>query len=291
VEIVLDGTPGDGGVLARTWESRAPALVHLLGDDDGQLDTALPFATNVVVVPMVAGGAPIGALVLEQGGGAHVRMRGRVVSAVAKLASHAALALRNAALLDEVGRLAHVDALTGLSNRRAFEEALGREVARATRTGEPVSLALFDIDHFKAVNDTLGHQGGDEVLRTVATALAQACRDADLAARYGGEEFAVLLPSCGAGEAFRVTERLRAAVAGAVAVTMSAGVAALPTHAASPDELLRKADDALYAAKRAGRDRTVRARARTSRHAVAHRRRSRRGDARPAPSAAARRPA
>ncbi|HVF73611.1 MAG TPA: GGDEF domain-containing protein [Acidimicrobiales bacterium] len=289
VETVLEGPDGSPlGVLGRTWETRVPALVHVLGDDDGLLDAALPFATNLVVVPMVAGGAPVGALVLEQGGGRRVRMRGRVVAAVAKLAAHAALALRNAALLDEVGRLAHVDALTGLSNRRAFEEALDREVARAARSGEAVSLAMFDIDHFKAVNDTLGHQGGDAVLRAVAAALADACRDADLPARYGGEEFAVLLPACGAGEAYRVAERLRAAVAATVDVTMSAGVAALPAHATSADELLRTADDALYAAKRTGRDRTVRARARSSRHAVPHRRRTRRGNPRPAQASAAR---
>ena len=281
-------------VVGRTWESRRAVLVRGLDEGDVVLAAALPWATNLVVVPMVAGGAPVGALVLEQGGGGHARIRGRVVEAVAKLASHAALALRNAALLDEVGRLAHVDSLTGLANRRVFEEALAREVARATRGGEPVSLVLFDVDHFKSVNDTLGHQEGDEVLRAVATALAEACRDADLPARYGGEEFAVLLPACPPREAYRVAERLRAAVAAAdtsMPVTVSAGVAALPAHASTADELLRKADDALYAAKRGGRDRTVRARARSSRHGPVHprRRRAVRSDLRPAPPSAARR--
>ncbi|MBW3669235.1 MAG: sensor domain-containing diguanylate cyclase [Actinobacteria bacterium] len=281
-------------VVARTWESRTPALVRTLDDADVVLAEALPWASNLVVVPMVAGGAPVGALVLEQGGSGHARIRGRVVSAVAKLASHAALALRNAALLDEVGRLAHVDSLTGLANRRVFEEALGREVARATRSGEPVSLVLFDVDYFKTVNDTLGHQEGDEVLRRVAAALAEACREADLPARYGGEEFAVLLPACSPGEGYRVAERLRAAVAAAevsMPVTMSAGVAGLPAHASTPDELLRKADDALYAAKRAGRDRTMRARARSSRHAhvAPRRRRPARGHPRPAPPSPPRR--
>ena len=294
VIVQVDREPA--GVVARTWETRAPALVHALDDDDVLLDEALPFAVNLVVVPMVAGGAPVGALVLEHGHGEHARIRGRVVSAVAKLAAHAALALRNAALLDEVGRLAHTDPLTGLANRRVFEDALAREVARSGRAGEPVSLVLFDIDHFKAVNDSLGHQQGDHVLRTVAQALAVACRDSDLLARYGGEEFAVLLPACAPREAYQVAQRLRAAVAaveGPVAVTVSAGVAALPTHASTADELLRKADDALYSAKRTGRDRTVRARVRSSRRAAArpHRGGTRRTHARAATARAAGRPA
>jgi diguanylate cyclase (GGDEF)-like protein len=280
-------------VVAATWETRVPALVRMLGDGDLLLAGALPWSSNLVIVPMVAGGAPVGALVLEQGGGRSTRIRGRVVSAVAKLAAHAALALRNAALLDEVGRLANLDSLTGLANRRSFEEALDREVARGTRAGKPVSLVLLDVDHFKAVNDTLGHQQGDETLRQVAAALADACRDGDLAARYGGEEFAVLLPACPPSEAYRVAERLRASVAGITvptAVTVSAGVASLPAHANGAQELLRKADDALYAAKRGGRDRTVRSRART-RHARPHARRHRAagGHPRPAPARAARR--
>lgn len=278
------------GVVRRTWDTRAPALVHALDDEDALLEAALPCGVNLVVVPMVAGGAPVGALVLERGGTYHTRIRGRVVSAVAKLAAHAALALRNAALLEEVGRLAHTDPLTGLANRRVLEDALTREIARSVRTGEPVSLVLFDIDHFKRVNDTLGHQQGDQVLRNVASALAEACRDADLLARYGGEEFAVLLPACAPREAYQVAQRLRAAAASA-GVTVSAGVAALPSHASDADELLRKADDALYSAKRTGRDRTVRARARSSRHVRSRRTGAGRGRVRAASARPARRPA
>ena len=155
-----------------------------------------------------------------------------------------------------------------------------------------MSLVLLDVDHFQDVNDTLGHQQGDETLRAVAVALAAACRDGDLPARYGGEEFAVLLPVCAMGEAYLIAERLRAAVAELdlpMPITVSAGVAALPAHAADAEGLLRKADDALYAAKRGGRNRTVRARSRVRRSGHAHRSRGARGHLRAASPRVARR--
>ena len=115
-------------------------------------------------------------------------------------------------------RLAATDGLTKIANRRTFEATLEREVARATRSAEHLSLVMVDIDHFKALNDMHGHQAGDEVLRNVAAALAIECRDFDTPARYGGEEFAVVLPGCGPEEARGIAERLRQAVAGAPAV-------------------------------------------------------------------------
>jgi diguanylate cyclase (GGDEF)-like protein len=266
-------------------------LFRSLDDDhDAFLAAALPLAANVVVVPMIAGGAAVGALVLEHGGGRRARIRGRVVSAVGKLAAHAALAIRNAALLDQVGKLAHTDSLTGLANRRVFEDALAREVARSKRTGAPVSLVLVDVDHFKSVNDSYGHQCGDEVLRAVAETLAGACREGDLPARYGGEEFAVLLPGCPPREAYRVAQRLATAVREGdlpVPVTISAGVAGMPMNAATADALLTAADTALYAAKNSGRDCITRARQSRG----ARRGHRRRGNARPAPPRAARRSA
>ena len=98
--------------------------------------------------------------------------------------------------LEQVQRLAATDGLTKIANRRTFETTLEREVARAARSAEHLSLVLLDIDHFKRLNDAHGHQAGDEVLRNVAAALSCACRDFDTAARYGGEEFAVVLPGC-----------------------------------------------------------------------------------------------
>jgi two-component system, cell cycle response regulator len=164
-----------------------------------------------------------------------------------------------------VQKMADTNALTGISNRRTFETYLEREVSRAGRNGEQVTLVMFDIDHFKSINDTHGHQTGDEVLKKVAATLANGCRDFDVPARYGGEEFAIVLPSCSAKESLVVAERLRRSIGEAenpVAITASAGVATFPTHAADPERLIAAADEALYESKRAGRDRVTRSRRR-----------------------------
>ena len=228
---------------------------------DPLLVAALPGASNVMVAPLVVDGRPIGALAVERGGGSRVRVTARRVDLLAQFAAHAALALRAAALQAEIERMASTDALTGLANRRAFTEALDRELAVAVRRGEPCGLIVLDVDHFKLVNDRHGHQTGDEVLEEVAWALGQTGRETDIVARYGGEEFAVILPACKAPEAMAVAERLRAAVAGSaspVPVTLSAGVAIFPVDGADASALVRAADTALYKAKRQGRDRTVR---------------------------------
>jgi diguanylate cyclase (GGDEF)-like protein len=161
------------------------------------------------------------------------------------------------ALRHELHRLATRDGLTGLHNHRAFHEHLAREAADALRSGQPLALALIDLDHFKAVNDTHGHLIGDELLRAVAGAVAAAVRAGDVAARVGGEELAVLLPATGPAEAEAIAERLRrvvAAAGGPVPVTASVGVASAPAGT-PPVALLAAADDALYEAKRLGRNR------------------------------------
>jgi diguanylate cyclase (GGDEF)-like protein len=158
--------------------------------------------------------------------------------------------------------LAAVDPLSGLANRRGFDDTLANEAARSLRYGRPLSLVLADIDDFKGTNDTHGHAAGDEVIRRVARALSDNARAADLVARYGGDEFAVLLPETGAREAFRLAERMREAVAGisvpgaARSINGSFGVATLESGG-SPDLLLSAADEALYEAKAAGRNRVV----------------------------------
>jgi len=157
--------------------------------------------------------------------------------------------------------LAATDPLTGLPNLRTFRAALEREIAAALRSGDPCTLIAFDLDHFKAVNDTLGHAAGDEVLTRTAHALRAVARRADLPARLGGEEFALLLPGTGAQDAAAVAERLRAAfravdVPGlARPVTASFGLATCPEDGVEAASLLAAADAAAYAAKRAGRDR------------------------------------
>lgn len=166
--------------------------------------------------------------------------------------------------LEELARLAREDPLTRLPNRRALDEALAREVARAGRTGGRLAAIVLDVDRFKRVNDAHGHAAGDAVLAAVAARAAAALPAGGLLARLGGEEFAVLLPGAGLAEAADAAERIRAAVAArpveaagrTLAITVSLGCAALAPGEVGPS-LLARADDRLYAAKAAGRDRVA----------------------------------
>lgn len=160
----------------------------------------------------------------------------------------------------ELARSARTDPLTGLTNRRGFDEALGREDAR--RDGPAAGLLLVDIDHFKQVNDTWGHQAGDETLRLLGGLLDASFREADVVGRIGGEEFAVLMVDCGPDEAAErgraLCETVRCRARGwPHPITVSVGVATtdVPGPAPGPAELMAAADAALYAAKEAGRDR------------------------------------
>jgi two-component system cell cycle response regulator len=248
-----------GALVERTAATRTPILARRL-DAHSVLALALPDARNVVLLPLLVDGAPVGVLAVERGGVAGTRMPAATLATLTQFASHAALAHRNTELLAEVQRLATIDGLTGLANRRAFEEILAREVARSHRTGDPVTLLLLDVDHFKQVNDTYGHPMGDEVLRHVGRVLAALQRGTDVAARYGGEEFAVVLPGCSPEGAMIVAERLRGGIAGEgcpLPLTVSAGCATLPVTASDGATLVKAADAALYKAKLGGRDRTV----------------------------------
>ncbi len=167
------------------------------------------------------------------------------------------------ALRSELERLATIDPLTSLLNRRAFLERARAEIARMRRYRRPVSAVVIDADHFKRVNDRYGHLVGDEVLMGIARRVTAALRLSDVVARYGGEEMCALLPETDAAEAALVAERIRAAVgtdavrtaSGLLRVTVSVGVATMRPSDNAIDDLLRRADDALYAAKRSGRDR------------------------------------
>jgi diguanylate cyclase (GGDEF)-like protein len=163
--------------------------------------------------------------------------------------------------MQELQRLADHDSLTGLKNRRRFEEDLRTEMARADREGLPVALLLLDLDNLKEVNDSLGHSAGDRMIVEVAVTLRSRMRETDVLARIGGDEFAIVLPRCDAGEATIVAEAIATAVRehswdnGAQSATASVGIAIFASKSAvTLDELLAHADSALYAAKREGRD-------------------------------------
>ena len=170
------------------------------------------------------------------------------------LSAETAATLQRIELLERLGAIARTDDLTGLPNRRAWNEDLARELARATRQGTPLCVAIVDLDHFKVFNDTHGHQAGDRLLKQAAAEWSGVLRATDLLARYGGEEFALALPAAGPGEAADVVERLRDATPGGE--SCSAGVVWWD-GAETAGELVARADAALYEAKRAGRARAV----------------------------------
>jgi diguanylate cyclase (GGDEF)-like protein len=177
------------------------------------------------------------------------------------------LAILQVDKLKAIQDTANIDGLTGVFNKRHFQERLSSEIRRAERDGNGVSLLLLDIDHFKNYNDTNGHVAGDEVLKKVGQLLRGSVREDDVVARYGGEEFVILYPGASKALAYRLAQGLRRAVeshpfAGAErqplgAVTISGGVASFPQDAKGAVELIRAADDALYQAKKAGRNRIV----------------------------------
>ena len=166
------------------------------------------------------------------------------------------------AYLDVCEEAAFTDHLTGLANRRRFERQLEREVGRVLRFGHPFSLLMIDIDNFKTLNDTFGHDAGDDAIRRISRVLREGTRGIDLAARIGGEEFAVLLVETGQSAGAEVAERLRVSIKALETpsggrITASFGVAECPTDAQTASGILKAADVALYEAKRNGRDRVV----------------------------------
>jgi diguanylate cyclase (GGDEF)-like protein len=188
------------------------------------------------------------------------------------LGTEAALALENIELHIQVSRQAVTDELTGLANHGRFQELLNAEIEQVRRYHHPIGLIMLDIDDFKAVNDTYGHQQGDAVLRHVASVLRENSRDADSPARYGGEELALILPHTDLEGAFAIAERIRAAVeglrvtrtdgGGPLRITASVGVTA--STVGDKDRLIADADGALYEAKRMGKNCTVSAASRTA---------------------------
>lgn len=210
-------------------------------------------------VPLIAQGAMLGILVLAADAEPDAAERAVAVAA----ADQVSMALANLRLQETLRTQSLRDPLTGLFNRRYLEASLDRELQRATRRKQPLSVLMLDIDHFKRFNDTHGHDAGDALLAQFGALLTRIVRSEDVACRYGGEEFTVLLHETDATQAIERAERICAAVRTLDVqhrrqtlgpVTVSIGIATAPHDGTAPDELLHAADRALYAAKHGGRD-------------------------------------
>ncbi len=247
-------------LLARVCKIGEPVSIN----DIGSRDDFTPLADDtrsVMLVPLISHGTVNGVLAAESNevgyyGEKHVQM----LSVVAR---SAALALENAELHKRTEELTIIDELTETYNYRFFVHKLEEEKRRALRYDLPLSLVMVDIDWFKKLNDSYGHEAGNVVLRNLSAIIKTCIRDVDIFARYGGEEFAVILPQTGRIEAERIGERIRAQIeaasidAGAaqrVKVTVSVGVSSFPENGKSHEELVSVADQALYRAKGEGRN-------------------------------------
>jgi len=214
-------------------------------------------------VPMISQGDVIGVLVVAADQHEDLQISDTYL---ATLAEQLSLAVSNVSLRDTLRHQSTVDPLTGLYNRRFFDESLKREMARAQRSQSACSVVMVDLDHFKRVNDSYGHEGGDLVLQAASRAILQRVRASDVVCRYGGEELVLMLPDCGAEEAAKCAEAIRISLTAIViqhagqtitGISASFGVAQWPRHGNSEQELLQAADRALYAAKKSGRNKVL----------------------------------
>jgi len=247
-EVALNGEPVRGRV----------------GHGPGELWPAVgePTATSCIAVPLKSSGTVIGVLDLY-GSELPTGFDDKDVATMRTFASQATVAVDNVLLHEEAQRLSITDGLTGLWNYRYFTMSVTKEIERASRFGRPLALLMLDLDHFKDVNDSFGHQRGDAVLIELAARIRAEARDVDTVARYGGEEIVVVLPETDEAGARMAAERFCNAVRRkqfgspglpSIRLTISAGVAVYPLHGSTASSLLACADAALYEAKHAGRD-------------------------------------
>jgi diguanylate cyclase (GGDEF)-like protein/PAS domain S-box-containing protein len=247
------------GLPGRVWAERRPALItDVDGDDNFPRDEEAAEAGLHAAIgfPLTHQDTPLGMIEFMSRaiGQTDERLLDALGSIGTQVGQHLTVLRERAALLARMAAMAHTDELTGLPNRRAWDEELERELARAHRSGERFSVAMVDLDHFKAFNDAFGHQAGDRLLADAAAAWSTEVRSTDFLARYGGEEFALLLLGCPPESATPLIERLRAVTPRDQ--TCSAGIAVWDGEEEA-ENLVARADAALYAAKRGGRDRIV----------------------------------
>src|SRR5919201_6292230 len=238
-------------------EARAISLVYQYPSG---LDDSADLIHAGLAVPVPGEAGPIGFLTVYSRAADH-RFAEDEIRELEQLAQRAGPAIENARRFREARKLADLDALTGLHNRRYFHETLAREVARAHRYGRKLALVVFDLDDFKAINDRIGHLAGDSVLAETAQRVREVVRSADVACRVGGDEFAVILPESTAADADQLYHRLLGAVgsrpvAEAGRLSVSAGIAGLDEND-DPTKFFERADEALYRAKERGKSQVV----------------------------------
>jgi len=231
------------------------AIVCDSDDENDTSDDRLPIA----VVPLVFHERLLGALQVTSADPARTWQDNEILL-LRTVADQVAVGVNHAALFAHIQQQALTDALTGCYNRRSFEMQLDKDMMMAKRLHQPLSLIMLDLDRFKNLNDSAGHDAGDQALRQLADCFRQELRGVDTAARFGGDEFALILPQAYTDGALIVAERLRArieqiTIPGFGNLTASIGIGTFPMNAGTRNELLRAADGALYAAKRGGRNR------------------------------------
>jgi diguanylate cyclase (GGDEF)-like protein len=250
----LPGSEPDGCLAIRAGQVHArnaelPALL--------ECEVCGAVGSPTTCVPSLVGGEVIGSVLVSHDRPLKSQERDEVRASVSE-AAPVISNLRNVVIAE---MRAVTDALTGLANNRAVQETAKRMAAQASRTLTPLAVVLFDLDHFKQINDAYGHSKGDDVLAAVGDAVAHTVRDSDFVGRYGGEEFVALLPDTDQQGAVQVAEKLREAISGVRVdelngrLSASFGIAVMPEHAGEINALLRCADRALYVAKSNGRDR------------------------------------
>lgn len=262
-EMIIHTVPISSGVIGRAARTKQTQFLPDVSADPAFLRASYKVKSEICV-PLLNEDNVLGVLNVESD--SDVPLNENDVNLLNTLAGSVAVAIDNAHLHAEVKRMALTDAVSGLANRRAFDDFLETEIRRARRYGDPLSLIILDLDSFKHYNDTWGHPAGDVRLRAIADLLHVTVRDPDIVARYGGEEFAIILPNTSKEGAIVLAERLRILAEEHAPMkhddgspipgyTISLGVATFPEDASTLDELLIAADNAELTAKRLGKNR------------------------------------
>lgn len=257
---VIYSIPRQNGLTFTVARQKKVIIVEDMQKDKLYEDAPMPVAGSIIGIPLMMGTRVIGVMNLARTRtGAFSQSELRLLTL---LADQAAIAIINARLHAAVSHQARSDALTNLPNRRALDQRLEEEIAHASHSGRPFSVVMMDLDGFKRINDTYGHDIGDDVLRAVATLMAQSLRSSDFLARYGGDEMTLILPETDLPQASFVTRKLQNQLHNlahplpdgkTVSLGVTGGIALFPKHADSAPGLLRAADEALYRAKRYSR--------------------------------------